>query len=96
MRARCAASVAAPVSLFSFGVKSTNVCPTKTHRMILADACEVAADAAGRPYRGTVELAHVPAGCVWLSAGGDFYYNTNKSGAGHEAAQTVCAGPPDS
>ena len=58
-------------------------------------ACEVAASAAGRPYGGTVALAIAPAGCVWLSAGGGFYYNT-ESGAVHEAAQPVCAGAPSS
>ncbi len=93
---RLAASIAPPVSLFSFGANDTNACPTNTDPMAVADACEVAASAAGRPYGGTVELAFVPAGCVWLSAGGGFRYNTNASGAGHEAAQPVCAGAPSS
>ncbi len=60
--------------------------------MAVAAACEVAASAAGRPYGGTVALAIVPAGCVWLSAGGGFCNNTAASGAGHEAAQPLCAG----
>ncbi len=91
---RSAASIAAPVSLFSFGANNTNACPTNTDPMAVADACEVAADAAGRPYGGTVALPFVPAKCVWLSAGGGFYYNTHPSGAGHVYAQPVCAGAP--
>ncbi len=74
--------------------------------MAVAAACEVAADAAGRPYGGTVALAFVPAGCAWLYAGGGFYYNTGVAadrnnpttmfGFGNAAAQPVCAGAPSS
>ena len=63
--------------------------------MAVAAACEVAADAADRPYGGTGALEFVPMGCVWLSAGGGFYYNTGDDGGySHPAAQTVCAGAP--
>jgi hypothetical protein len=94
-----AAPVAAPASLFTFGANNTNACPSGTSRMAVAEACEVAADAAGRPYGGAGALASVPAGCVWLSAGGGFCYNTAAIGDGgagysHEAAQPVCAGAP--
>ncbi len=95
--------------MFSFGANNAKACPTKT-RMIIAEACEVAASAAGRPYRGTVSLAMLPTGCVWLSAGGSFYYNAyyvppqfgqsgathGETGVGHAAAQPVCAGAPSS
>ena len=80
------------MSLFTFGANNNNVCPTNTFPMAVAAACEVAASAAGRPYGGTVALAIVPYGCVWLSAGGGFYYNTAASSGGHMAAQPVCAG----
>ena len=82
------------MSLFSFGANNTNACPSETPVAINADFCKLAASAAGRPYGGTVGLAIVPAGCVWLSAGGGFYYNPYAPGAGHEAAQPVCAGAP--
>ncbi len=89
---RCAAPVAPPASLFSFGANNTNSCPTNTFWMAVTAACEVAASAAGRPFGGAVALAIVPPGCVWLSAGGGFYYNIAASSGGHEAAQPVCAG----
>ncbi len=84
----------APASLFSFGAQNTNACPTKTPVAVDADVCEVAADAAGRPYGGTVTAEYMPRGCVWYSAGGIFYFNTATVGGGHEAAQPVCAGAP--
>jgi hypothetical protein len=81
------------VSLFTFGANNTNACPTNTDPMAVAAACEVAADAAGRPYGGTVALAFVPRGCVWLSVGGSFYDNS-ENGPGHASAQPVCASAP--
>ncbi len=92
------------MSLFTFGANNTKVCPSPTVAVVNAEACEVAADAAGRPYGGTVALLFVPMNCVWLSAGGSFYYNTGtgsvpdsevKNPYSHEATQTVCAGAPD-
>jgi hypothetical protein len=82
--------------LFTFGASSTQDCLSPTSRIggDAAEACEVAADAAGRPYGGTLEYGSVPTGCVWLSAGGSFYYNKLPNGAGHEGAQPVCAGAP--
>jgi hypothetical protein len=86
------------MSLFSFGGNNTAVCPSKTPVVIDAGACEVAADAAGRPYGGPVALEIVPYGCVWYSAGGSFYFNAYTSGSNnegwrvHESAQPVCAG----
>jgi hypothetical protein len=74
-------------------------------------SCEVAAAAAGRPYGGSVNavilqytdmptIYYMPAGCVWYSAGGSFYFNTATPSGDPRAflftsSQPVCAGVPE-
>jgi hypothetical protein len=107
VRARCAAPAATPEfnppGFFALGASpfdptkaaSILTCPAGMVPMpIGSDLCERAAKAAGRPYGGNVATHSMPAGCVWYSAGGSFYFNTAPSDVEHAIAQPVCAGAP--
>jgi hypothetical protein len=94
--------------MFALGASSTLVCPAETFTVSSSASCEVAAAVAGRPYGGIAWLLedtareghyYMPAGCVWWSAGGSFYFNT-ATPSGRPIArlfinsQPVCAGAP--
>ncbi len=116
MRACCAAPAAPPEfnrqSLFALGASDTNVCPSETFPVPSSASCLVAAAIAGKPYGGSVNavssgetelktIYYMPAGCVWYSVGGSFYFNTATPSGDfrvtrfHYAySQPVCAGAP--
>jgi hypothetical protein len=95
---RCAAPPALPVvfdptSTFALGSAGDTSCPSGTATVLIAADCQNAAAAAARPYGGSVYVFGLLTGCVWLTAGGSFFFN-DASGDGDEFAQPVCAGAP--
>jgi hypothetical protein len=98
---RCAAPPAPPVafdptSAFALGSAGGTSCPSAMTTVLIAADCQNAADAAARPYGGSVQVfsGGLPTGCVWLTAGGSFFFNDASGGSGNEFAQPVCAGAP--
>jgi hypothetical protein len=97
---RSAASATAPLlgppGVISLGDDNTTACPPGLAVMASAAACQFAVYLAGSPYTysGTVAVSYLPKGCVWLKAGGVFYFNDHATGAPRPLAQPVCAGAP--
>jgi hypothetical protein len=98
---RCAAPKALPVAFdppgaFGLGSAGDTSCPSGTAAVLIPADCQKAAASAARPYGGSVQVYNggLPTGCVWLTAGGSFFFNDASGGSGNEFAQPVCAGVP--
>ncbi len=100
---RCAAITALPVafdppSAFALGNAGNASCPSGTATVLIPADCQKAAEAAARPYGGSVRVADyrdLLPGCVWLTVGvGSFFFINLYGYSGNQFAQSVCAGAP--
>jgi hypothetical protein len=77
---------------FALGGAGSSACPPNFFRLDTADACSNAAVVARATYGGIVTLPGLPVGCHWVTLGGTFYFNADRTGVANVYAQPVCAG----
>jgi hypothetical protein len=75
---------------YAWGEDGSNQCPASYYRIVNAAACESAAAAAGKSYRGSFKDHSAPRGCFLTDIG--FYLNVDEVGAGERGAQLLCSG----
>ena len=78
---------------YAWGEDGSNQCPAGFHRIDNEAACEIAAKAAGKAYRGSETDTHEPSGCFFYKyQGGGFLFNADEVGAGVRGTQLLCSG----
>ncbi len=78
---------------YAWGEDGSNQCPRSYYAIVNAAACESAATAAGKAYRGSETDPSYPSGCFFyqgVNAG--FYFNDAAVGAGNPGTQLLCSG----
>jgi hypothetical protein len=66
------------------------MCPENATRIGSAEACERAAAAMGREWKGSDNVTEYPSGC-YANKGGDVYFNTHLIGSGYPEMRPLCA-----
>ena len=77
---------------YAWGEDGSNRCPTSYYAIVNAAACETAATAAGKDFRGSETVPSLPSGCFFFQRYGGFYLNADAVGAGVRGAQLLCSG----
>ena len=89
----CCRPAAAPCAAgYAWGEDGSNQCPTSYYAIINEAACETAARAAGKDYRGRETDPSYPSGCFFGQRYDGFYFNADAVGAGVRGAQLLCSG----
>ncbi len=77
---------------YAWGEDGSNRCPASYYRIVNAAACESAALAAGKAYRGSETDPSYPSGCYFYQGDNGFYFNADAVGAGYLGLQLLCSG----
>jgi hypothetical protein len=77
---------------YAWGEDGSNQCPTSYFAIVNAAACETAAAAAGKAYRGSETDPSYPSGCYFHQDFGAFFFNTDAVGDGYPGTQLMCSG----
>ncbi len=85
MAASCAAG-------YAWGEDGSNQCPTSYYAIVNAAACETAATAAGKAYRGSVTVPNSPSGCFFDQGNNGVRFNDAAVGFGFTGARLLCSG----
>ncbi len=89
----CRPAAASCAAGYAWGEDGSNQCPKSYYAIVNEAACETAAAAAGKAYRGIETVPYLPSGCyIYQQEGGGFYLNADAVGAGVPGAQLLCSG----
>ncbi len=77
---------------YAWGEDGSNQCPASYFAIVNAAACESAAAAAGKSYRGSETYPSYPSGCFFSRYGGGLIFNADAVGAGEPGTQLLCSG----